>query len=263
MRGHLPLLLSFGAVDVALEFVLGVLADDELVSPEGGVDDDDPLVADDEVDEGGVPAALDELDGVLDDEAAFSLPVELGVDDDEDDDIEPLVEGGVVVDEEDDVDGDGVTTGGVVVFVDDVSRLHPARPRTTPLTSNVINAVFIAISNRWLMGCPLPDLAVSMPWDGTAAGRKFHGESMLSSIGNANFGRLACAGRLTPGHRFAPAGGNNYAGMRSADAPQCVRREDSCRSVQLRVSVRSLRPSSLLAGTNFPMTNALDRCLTH
>lgn len=251
MRGHLPLLLSFGAVDVALEFVLGVLADDELVSPEGGVDDD-PLVADDELDEGGVPAALDELDGVLDDEAAFSLPVELGVDDDEDDDIEPLVEGGVVVDEEDDVDGDGVTTGGVVVVVDDVSRLHPATPRTTPLTSNVINAVFIAISNRWLMGCPLPDLAVSMPWDGTAAGRKFHGESMLSSIGNANFGRHACAGRLTPGHRFAPAGGNNYAGMRSADAPQCVRREDSCRSVRLRCFGTLLARVELARQSKFP-----------
>jgi hypothetical protein len=54
----------------------------------------------------------------------------------------------VVADEDDDVDGDGVTTGGVVFDVDDVSRLHPATPRTTPLASSTINAVFIAISNR-------------------------------------------------------------------------------------------------------------------
>jgi hypothetical protein len=59
------------------------------------------------------------------------------------------------VDDDEDVDGDGVTTGGVVLFVvDDVSRLQPAMPRTRPLTSSVTNAVFIC-DLQWLMkGCP-------------------------------------------------------------------------------------------------------------
>jgi len=38
--------------------------------------------------------------------------------------------------------------------VDDVSRLHPATPTTTPLTSNAINAVFIAISSRLMRVAP-------------------------------------------------------------------------------------------------------------
>lgn len=145
----MPLLLSFGVVDVALDDVLGDVDDDELMLPDDGVDDDEAL------DEGGVPEALDELGGVLDDDVLLSLV--LGVVDDEDDDIEPLVAGGVVVVDDDEVDGDGVTTGGVVDVVDDVSRLHPATPTTTPLTSNAINAVFITISNRLMKGCPTPN----------------------------------------------------------------------------------------------------------
>ncbi|HET8584831.1 MAG TPA: hypothetical protein VFM89_03755, partial [Casimicrobiaceae bacterium] len=150
---YLPLLLSFGAVDVALDEVLGVVDDDELMLPDDGVDDDDAF-DDVSLDAGGVPEALDELDGLLDDDVLLSLV--LGVVDDEDDDIDPLVAGGVVVDDDDEVDGDGVTTGGVVVVVDDVSRLHPATPTTTPLTSNAINAVFITISSRLMKGCPTP-----------------------------------------------------------------------------------------------------------
>jgi hypothetical protein len=82
--------------------------------------------------------------GVLDDEVDDDGGV-LGVDD-MGDDFE--LDGGVagVIDDDDDVDGDGVTTGGVVVVVDD-SRLQPARPSTTPVQSTVINALFIAISN--------------------------------------------------------------------------------------------------------------------
>jgi hypothetical protein len=143
-------LLSFGAVDVALDDVLGVV-DDEVVLPDEGVAEDGAFddVSDDEVDAGGVA-----LDGLLD---GALLSVELGIVDDEDDDIEPLVAGGVVVDDDDEVDGDGVTTGGVVlVVVGDVSRLHPATPTTSPLTSNAINAVFIAISSRLMKGCPRP-----------------------------------------------------------------------------------------------------------
>jgi hypothetical protein len=138
-------LLSFGTVDVALDDVLGVI-DDELVLPDDGVEDDGAF-DDVSLDAGGVPEALDELDGVLDDDDDVLLSLVLGGVDDEDDDIDPHVAGGVVVDDDDEVDGDGVTTGGVVVVVDDVSRLHPATPTTTPLTSNAINAVFIAISS--------------------------------------------------------------------------------------------------------------------
>jgi hypothetical protein len=111
------LFVSLGVVDVAPE--LGVL-DDELLLVLGGV-------------AGGVE---------LDDDAP-------GVDDEELD-AEPLgdadVDGGVVVDD-DDVDGDGVTVGGVVVLVVDDSRLQPATPRTSPVQSNVINALFISISD--------------------------------------------------------------------------------------------------------------------
>jgi hypothetical protein len=136
----LPLLLSFGAVDVALELLEGVFDDDEL-APLDGVDDelDDGLVSDD----GGVLGVV----GVLDDE---------------DDDIEPLVAGGVVVDDDEDVDGEGVTVGGVVPVVDD-SRLQPAIPRTRPVASRVTMTVFIEISNRVDKGLPHADLADSMP----------------------------------------------------------------------------------------------------
>jgi hypothetical protein len=155
---YLPLLLSFGVVDVAVELVLGVLEVDVLAAPDDGVDEEDGVeddsAFDSDDDEGGVPDALDD-DGLLDDE----LSVERGVVDDEDDDIEPLVAGGVVVVVDDeDVDGDGVTTGGVVLLVvDDVSRLQPATPKTTPLTSSATNAVFIPISNELRKGCPTPN----------------------------------------------------------------------------------------------------------
>jgi hypothetical protein len=145
----LPLLLSFGAVDVALELLEGVPDAEELVLPDDGVADDEAFESDD----GGVPGALDDDDGV-DDEDDVSGALVLGVADDDDDDIEPLVAGGVVVDDDEDVDGDGVTTGGVVPVVDDVSRLQPAIPRTRPLASSVTMRVFIAISNVLIKGCP-------------------------------------------------------------------------------------------------------------
>lgn len=149
----MPLLLSFGVVDVALELDEGVLDD-------GGVDDE----LDDVSDDGGVPDALDDDDGVDDDEDDdVSDGLVLGVVDDEDDDIEPLVAGGVVVDDDEDVDGDGVTVGGVVLFVVDVSRLQPAIPRTRPVASRVTMTVFIEISNRVDNGLPHADLADSMP----------------------------------------------------------------------------------------------------
>jgi hypothetical protein len=120
---YLPLLLSFGAVDVG-DDVLGELDDDE---PVDGDALDDELVS-------------EEAGGVLelDDPVAVD-----GVDD-----IEPLddVAGGVVVDDEEDVEGDGVTTGGVVLDVVDGSRLQPAMPSTSPVQSSVTNALFIAIS---------------------------------------------------------------------------------------------------------------------
>jgi hypothetical protein len=121
---YLPLLLSFGAVDVG-DDVLGELDDDEPV--DGDALDDDELVSE----EAGGVVELDDpvaVDGV--------------------DDIELLddVEGGVVVDDEDDVEGDGVTTGGVVPVVVDDSRLQPAMPSTSPVQSSVTNALFIAIS---------------------------------------------------------------------------------------------------------------------
>jgi hypothetical protein len=128
VRVYLPLLLSFGVVDVADE--------EELVSA-GGV-------------------ALDDVDGVLD---ALEDELDGGVvlgDIDEELDIEPLgVEG--VVDDDDEVPGDGVTTGGVFgVVVDAVSRLQPAMPTASPAQSSVISVLFIAIS-RWLRtGCPSP-----------------------------------------------------------------------------------------------------------
>ncbi|HJU22477.1 MAG TPA: hypothetical protein VJ891_08205 [Casimicrobiaceae bacterium] len=87
----------------------------------GGVE----ALDDDSDDEGGVLGLVDELD------------VELlgGVD-------------GVVVDDDDDVDGDGVTTGGVLLVVDDVSRLQPATPMTTPAQTNATKALFISISRE-------------------------------------------------------------------------------------------------------------------
>jgi hypothetical protein len=129
---YLPLLLSFGVVDV--ELLLGELDDDAPV--DGDALDDDELVSEDA---GGVAGLDDDAPGVMDDE----------LDDD------PLggVLGGVVLDD-DDVDGDGVTTGGVVVDVVDDSRLQPAMPSTSPVQSSVTNALFIAISRGLKWGVP-------------------------------------------------------------------------------------------------------------
>ena len=121
---YLPLLLSFGVDDAAPEL--------------GGVDDD-VLVSDDA---GGVPELDDEAPVPLDDD---DVPGVVEVEPD----IDPLgvvdVDGGVV-DDDDEVDGDGVTTGGVVLVVVDVSRVQPAIPSTSPVQSNVTSALFIAIS---------------------------------------------------------------------------------------------------------------------
>jgi hypothetical protein len=116
------LLLSFGVVDDG-EALLddaapleGVELDDAFASDEAGgvpdIDDEDP-----------VPDA--EVDGLVD---ADPVGVE-------------LVEG---VDDDDDDDGDGVTVGGDVVLLVDVSRLQPATPRTSPAQSSVTNVVFIS-----------------------------------------------------------------------------------------------------------------------
>jgi hypothetical protein len=131
--GYLPLFSEFGVVEVAAPVEAGVeaLVDDdvddgevpeaadELVSEDDGLLDDGLLDALDDVD-GGVLGAIDELDDV-----------ELG--------------GGVVVLDDDEVDGDGVTTGGVVLVVVDVSRLQPATPSTRPAQSSVTNARFICV----------------------------------------------------------------------------------------------------------------------
>jgi hypothetical protein len=129
---YLPLLLSFGVVDV--ELLLGGLDDDAPV--DGDALDDDELVSEDA---GGVAGLDDDAPGVMDDE----------LDDD------PLggVLGGVVLDD-DDVDGDGVTTGGVVVDGVDDSRLQPAMPSTSPVQSSVTSALFIAISRGLKWGVP-------------------------------------------------------------------------------------------------------------
>lgn len=121
--GYLPLLFSFGVVDVVPE--LGVL-DEE-----------------DEVELGGV--LLGGVDA-LDDDSDVEGDAMLGVVD-ELDDVELL--GGVDgVVEDDDVEGDGVTTGGVLLVVDDVSRLQPATPMATPAQSNATKALFISISRE-------------------------------------------------------------------------------------------------------------------
>ena len=125
----MPLLLSFGVVDDG-EALLddaapleGVELDDALVSDEAGgvpdIDDDDP-VPDAEVE--GAEGLVDALDD------ADPLGIE-------------LVEG---VDDDDEDDGDGVTVGGDVVLLVDVSRLQPASPRASPAQSSVTNAVFIS-----------------------------------------------------------------------------------------------------------------------
>lgn len=169
VRAYLPLLFSFGVVDVTPE--LGVLDDDELL---GGVALDDVLVSDDA---GGVP----ELDGEA------PVPDEGGVAD-----IDPLgeVDEGGVVDDDDEVDGDGVTVGGVVVDGVDDSRLQPAIPRTSPVQSTVTNTLFI-VNLRMLMGCPPRDLADSVPCKregARAAKRKMRSE--ISAVADRLHRRL-------------------------------------------------------------------------
>jgi hypothetical protein len=118
------LLLSFGVVDdgdallddaAPLE---GVELDEVLVSLEAGgvpdIDDDDPVP----------DADVDGLGDVLDDADPLGVELVEGVDDDDD-------------------DGDGVTVGGDVVLLVDVSRLQPATPSASPAQSSVTNAVFI------------------------------------------------------------------------------------------------------------------------
>ena len=96
------------------------------------------------VDDGALDDALDDVDPgdglVLDVPDDDGIEDVLGLDDvppvpDVDDDIDPLVDGGVV-DDDDDGDGDGVTVGGVVddVFV---SRWQPATPSARPVQSSV------------------------------------------------------------------------------------------------------------------------------
>lgn len=127
--------------------------DEELIEEE--VDDGDVLEADDELvsDDGGLlGAALDELDDV---DGGVTGAI------DELDDVE--LDGGVVVLDDDEVDGDGVTTGGVVLVVVDVSRLQPATPITRPAQSNVANARFISVLQMRMNGMPPAVLADSMP----------------------------------------------------------------------------------------------------
>jgi hypothetical protein len=141
---------EFGVVDVAAPVEFG---DEELI--EEVVDDGDVLEDDDELvsDAGGLPGGvLDELDDV--DGGVLGAIDEL-------DDVE-LGGGGVVLDD-DEVDGDGVTTGGVVLVVVDVSRLQPATPSTRPAQSTVANARFISVLQMRMNGMPPADLADSMP----------------------------------------------------------------------------------------------------
>ncbi|MGE5170159.1 MAG: hypothetical protein ACM3JC_07275 [Rudaea sp.] len=143
-RPHFALLLSFGVV------VFGALDAALLVPPAAELLDD----VSDELAGGVVDDDDDDDDGAL----------VLGVEDiGEDVEVDGGVEG-VVVDDDDDVEGDGVTTGGVVeVVVVDDSRLHPARPSTTPVQRTVINALFIAISKVDEGTFPHADLAETVP----------------------------------------------------------------------------------------------------
>lgn len=129
-RGYLPLFSEFGVVEVAAPVELG---EEELIDDD--VDGGDVLVADDELvsDDGGLLDELDDVDG-----GVLGAIVEL-------DDVELDGAGGVVVVDDDEVDGDGVTTGGVVPVVVDDSRLQPATPSTRPAQSSVTNARFICV----------------------------------------------------------------------------------------------------------------------
>ena len=117
---YLPLLVGFGVVDDG----------GSVVDVDGGVVEEDDEAGGEVFAAAGGSVAGGVVPGV-DDVAAL-------------DDVEGSgVAGGVV--EEDD-EGEGVTTGGVVVVVGDVSRLQPATPSTSPVQSSVTKALFIVIS---------------------------------------------------------------------------------------------------------------------
>jgi len=191
--GYLPLLFSFGVVDVAPE--LGMLDDEDDVELDGvlllgGVD----ALDDDSDDEGGVVLGLiDELDDV---------ELSGGVD-------------GVVVDDDGDVEGDGVTTGGVLLVVDDDSRLQPATPTMTPAQSNATKALFISISHKlkkWYLGF-LADSVPCMPVPATRSTIKMSSE--ISAVVNW-LQPFSCAHwREAPtfNAQFSPRAGNNYPGI--------------------------------------------------
>ena len=123
----------------------------------GAVEDGEPLLDDDEEDDGVELDGVELGDGFVsdddggvpdeDDDAPVPLDEDGGVDGliDELDDDEPLGVAGVagVLDDDED-DGDGVTVGGAVVLLVDDSRLHPARPSASPVQSSVTNAIFIS-----------------------------------------------------------------------------------------------------------------------
>ena len=107
------------------------VADIDELELEGAVLDDELVSA------GGVVVALDEGMLDVDDVSAGGVVVD-GIEVELD-----VLGAGDIDDEDEELDGEGVTTGGVVVDVDDGSRLHPATPRATPVQRIVINAVFI------------------------------------------------------------------------------------------------------------------------
>jgi hypothetical protein len=109
------------SVDPGVADIVELELDDELESAGGGVVvalDEGMLDVEDDVSAGGVV-----VDGV---------EVELDV-----------LGAGDIDDEDEELDGEGVTTGGLVVDVDDGSRLHPATPMARPVQRIVTNAVFI------------------------------------------------------------------------------------------------------------------------
>ena len=162
----------------------------------GGVD----ALDDDSDDEGGVVAGLiDELD-----------------------DVEPLggVDG-VVVDDDDEVEGDGVTTGGVLLVVDDDSRLQPATPTMTPAQSNATKTLFISISHELKKGGTSTFLADSVPCVPVPATRSTIKMSSEISAVVDWLQRLSSAQWREPptcDAQFSPRAGNNYPGF----APRAV-----------------------------------------
>lgn len=87
-------------------------------------------------------AVDDDVSGAVLDEEELGGVLAGGVD--SLDDAEPLgdgVEGAIIEDDDDDF---GETVGGVVELVDDVSRLQPAMPRTSPVQSSATRVAFIS-----------------------------------------------------------------------------------------------------------------------